>query len=74
VRLSDDSGYFWFFDPGNAEVMFKVINACSLNHAYWFYAGGLTNVQVTITVTDTRTGATKTYTNLKGKPSSRCRT
>ncbi len=67
VRLSDDSGYFWFFDPSNVEVVFKVINACSLNHAYWFYAGGLTSVQVTITVTDTKTGSTKTYSNPQGK-------
>ena len=67
VRLTDDSGYFWFFDPTNVEVVFKVLNACGLNQAYWFYAGGLTNVQVTITVTDTKTGAVKTYTNSQGK-------
>lgn len=67
VRLTDDSGYLWFFDPTNVEAVFKVLNACTLNHAYWFYAGGLTNVQVTITVTDTRTGAAKTYTNPQGK-------
>jgi hypothetical protein len=67
VRLTDDSGYFWFFDSTNVEMVFKVLNACVLNHAYWFYAGGLTNVQVTITVTDTKTGAAKTYTNPQGK-------
>jgi hypothetical protein len=66
VRLTDDSGYIWFFAASNVEVVFKVLNACSLNHAFWFYAGGLTNVQVTITVTDTKTGATKTYTNAQG--------
>jgi Fibronectin type III domain len=68
VRLTDDSGYFWFFDPTNVEAVFKVLNACGLNHAFWFYAGGLTNVQVTLTVTDTKTGAVKTYTNTQGKP------
>jgi hypothetical protein len=66
VRLSDDSGYFWFFDASNVEVVFKVLDACTVNHAFWFYAGGLTNVQVTITVTDTKTGATKTYSNAEG--------
>jgi hypothetical protein len=67
VRLTDDSGYLWFFDPINVEVVFKVVDACSFNHAFWFYAGGLTNVQVTITVTDTKTGAVKTYSNPQGK-------
>lgn len=32
----------------------------------WIFAGGLTDVQVTITVTDTRTGLAKTYTNPQG--------
>jgi Fibronectin type III domain len=66
VQLTDDSGYFWFFAASNVEVVFKVLNACSVNHAFWFYAGGLTNVQVNVTVTDTKTGATKTYQNLQG--------
>jgi hypothetical protein len=64
VRLTDESGYMWFFNPSNVEVVFKVIDACSASAPqYWFFAGGLTNIQVTLTVTDTRTGAIKTYTN-----------
>lgn len=66
VRLSADSGYFWFFNPANVEAVFKVINACSLNNRYWFFAGGLTDVQTVITVTDTATGTVKTYTNPQG--------
>lgn len=66
VRLTDDSGYFWFFSSSNVEMVFKVLNGCGINHAFWFYAGGLTNVQVTITLTDTTTGRTKTYTNPQG--------
>lgn len=66
VKLTDDSGYLWFFNASNVEAVFKVINGCSLNHAYWFFAGGLTNVQVQITVTDTVTGEEKTYTNPQG--------
>jgi hypothetical protein len=67
VRLTDSSGYLWFFDSSNVEVVFKILNGCAINTAYWFYAGGLTNVQVTITVTDTKTGAVKTYANPQGK-------
>ena len=63
VKLTDDSGYFWFFTPSNVEMIVKALNGCAFNNRYWIFAGGLTNVQVTITVTDTQTGAVKTYSN-----------
>jgi len=64
VTLTGESGYFYFFDPGNVELTVKVLNACVGNSPrYWFFASGLTNVRVDITVTDTRNGAVKTYTN-----------
>lgn len=62
VRLTDDTGYLWFFDASNVEVVVKVLNACSRGR-YWVFAGGLTNVRTVITVTDSQTGARKTYTN-----------
>lgn len=68
VSITSDSGYFWFFDPDNAELIVKVLNGCSVNDHYWFFSGGLTNVQVTITVTDSATGETKTYTNPQDTP------
>lgn len=68
VQLQSDSGYLWFFNQSNIEVVVKVLNACGLNNRYWVFAGGLTNVEVTITITDTTTGATRTYTNPQGKP------
>lgn len=67
VRLNDATGYLWFFDSTNVEVVFKILDACSYNHNFWFYAGGLTNMQVTITVTDTQSGKIKVYTNPQGK-------
>jgi hypothetical protein len=63
VKLTDESGYLWFFDAGNVEMVVKVIDACAYNQRFWVYAGGLTNEQVTLTVTDTTTGAVKTYSN-----------
>ncbi|HVG08020.1 MAG TPA: fibronectin type III domain-containing protein [Thermoanaerobaculia bacterium] len=63
VRLTDESGYLWFFNASNVEAVIKILNACSVNAKYWFFAGGLTNVQTEITVTDTATGAQKIYTN-----------
>jgi hypothetical protein len=63
VRLTDDTGYFWFFSNLNVEVVAKVIDGCAVSNTFWFFAGGLTNVQTTITVTDTVTGLSQTYSN-----------
>jgi len=67
VELTPDSGYFWFFDPANVELTLKVLNACSLNNKFWVFLSGLTDVEVTVTVTDTRTGTVKIYTNPQGQ-------
>ena len=63
VSLTGDTGYFWFFDAGNVEAILKVLNACGLNSRYWVFGSGLTNVEVTLRVTDTNNGVTKTYVN-----------
>ncbi|HYL05923.1 MAG TPA: alkaline phosphatase family protein [Thermoanaerobaculia bacterium] len=68
VPLTSDTGYFWFFAAGNVEAVVKVLDGCGLDGSYWVFAGGLTDVQVTMTVTDTRTGLAKTYTNPQGNP------
>ena len=67
VAVTGDTGYFWFFTSGNVEMVIKVLSGCGLNGNYWVFAGGLTNVETTITVTDTQTGAKKIYTNPQGK-------
>jgi hypothetical protein len=64
VKLTNDTGYFWFFDSTNVELVVKVLDACSYNNRFWIYAGGLTNVQTVMTVTDTAKNSTpKTYIN-----------
>jgi sugar lactone lactonase YvrE len=63
ISYSDDTSEFWFFGPGNLEMVVKMIDGCTLNQRYWTFAGGLTNVEVTLTITDTQTGKVKTYTN-----------
>ena len=68
VKLTDDSGYFWFFDPSNIESVIKVLSGCAIDNAYWVFAAGLTNVQVDLTVTDTQTGAVYENRNPQGAP------
>lgn len=68
VALTSDTGYLYFFDPSNVEAVVKVIDGCALNQDFWFFAGGLTNVETTIRVRDTRTGVVKTYHNPQGTP------
>jgi hypothetical protein len=67
VTTSDVSGLLWFFDPGNYEVIVKVLNGCgTANPGYWVFIAGATDVQYTVTVTDTKTGAVKVYFNPLG--------
>ncbi|MGE5232896.1 MAG: hypothetical protein ACM3OB_02205 [Acidobacteriota bacterium] len=66
--LTSDTGWFWFFNSANVESIIKVINGCGLNNRYWVFAAGLTNVKVTITVTDTAHGTTWTRVNNQGTP------
>ena len=64
VRLTSDSGYFTFFSPDNPELFVKVINACSPPfNRYWVFIAGLTNVEVRVNVTDTKTKQVKHYDN-----------
>ncbi len=67
VQFNDDSGYFWFFNSNNTEVVVKVLNACAnpFNH-YWVFGAGLTNVLVTLNVEDTTAGVVNHYINPEG--------
>jgi hypothetical protein len=68
VALTADTGYFWFFGSSNIEVVVKLLNACiaSLGNKFWVFAAGLTDVEVVVTVTDTRSGTVKNYVNPMG--------
>ncbi len=66
MGLTNDTGYFWFFDPTNVEVIVKVLEGCGTNSHRWVFASGLTNVFVNLTVTDILTNEVKTYTNAQG--------
>lgn len=68
VPLTADTGYFWFFSSTNVEMVVKLLSTCAINQRFWVFAGGLTDVSVTMTVTDTSNGTLKVYTNALGTP------
>lgn len=68
VQLTNESGYLWFFDRDNVEISMKLVDACTFNQRFWVYTAGTTDVRVTLTVTDTRTGHAVTYLNPLGTP------
>lgn len=69
VSLTDQTGYLWFFDAANVEAVVKVLDGCGTNDRYWVFAAGLTNVEVTLTVTDTQNPTqVRTYVNPQRTP------
>ena len=66
ATLTADTGYFWFFDPDNVEAVIKVLDGCGINDRFWVFAAGLTDVGVSLTVEDTVTGESQTYSNAQG--------
>lgn len=63
VPLTADTGYFWFFNAANVELVVKVLDARVINGKFWVFYGALSDVEYTILVTDTQTGRSKTYFN-----------
>jgi hypothetical protein len=66
IPATYDSGYVWFFAPGNVELAVKVLDGTAVNGHFWVFAASLSNVQFAITVTDTVTGAVRVYENPAG--------
>ena len=61
--LTSDTGAFWFFQSSNMELMIKVLDGRTINGHFWVFYGALSDVEYTVTVTDTETGAVQTYHN-----------
>jgi streptogramin lyase len=63
IRLTEDTGYFWFFQSTNVELVIKILDARSFSGYFWVFYGALSNVEYTITVTDTQTQEVRTFFN-----------
>jgi hypothetical protein len=67
LSQSGNSGQFYFSDPDNTELVVKVLDNCSSNGHYSVFVGGLTDVEVRVTVTDTQAGRARQYFNSLGQ-------
>lgn len=65
---ADDSASFYFFRPGNKELVVKVLPGCAVNGHTWVFAGGLTDLEVELEVVELATGTPRLYRNLPGTP------
>ncbi|RMH22040.1 MAG: hypothetical protein D6696_04240 [Acidobacteria bacterium] len=67
---TDDSAIFFFTNPDNLEFLIKVLDSCNPNgnDHFWVFFAGATDVEFTVTVTDTQANVTKTYSNPLGNP------
>jgi len=68
VPQGEDGGQIFFESAENSALIVKVLNGCQLNNRFWVFSGGTTNVEYSLTVTDTRSGQAKTYFNPLGRP------
>jgi PKD repeat protein len=64
--LTADTGHFWFFTANNIELIVKVVDGRAVNGRFWVFSGALSDVEYTLTVTDTFTGLVRTYVNPSG--------
>ena len=63
-----DSAVLYFFTPDNWEMLVKVIDGCGFNDHFWVFFSATTNVEFTLTVTDTANGSQVQYSNPLGHP------
>ena len=65
---TNDTGYLWFFNEFNVELVVKVLNACvQADRIQFFITGDLNaDVEATVTLTDTRMGVRQNYVKPMG--------
>jgi len=67
VPYANRTGFFWFFREDNIELVVKILDGTPVNGKTWVFYGALTDVEYTLTVTDTATGHdVETYVNEPG--------
>ncbi len=64
---TDNSGFFWFFNIENTELVIKALDGGGLNNHLWIFYGALTDLEFWISITDTVTGTQRVYYNPPGE-------
>ncbi len=59
---SNEAGLLWFFDPGNVEVLIKVLDGCAVNGRRWVFLAPTTDLKLLVRVV-APDGNEWTYTN-----------
>ena len=59
--LTDETGWFWFFDDDNPELFVKVLDGRAVNGHWWVFYASLTNVAFDLVVEDAVGGGRATY-------------
>lgn len=66
VPDTHESGFFWFFQPGNLELVVKILDGRGANQRFWVFYGALSDVEYRVTLKDYETGQEKTWHNPPG--------
>lgn len=67
IAGSDRTGSMWFFNLENTELVIKILDGRPANGHFWLAYGALSDVEYTITATDTVTGIVRRYENPPGE-------
>ena len=69
VASGFDEGLFFFFDDAASLGTLRVQDACDVPgfNNFWVFFAATTNVEYTLTVTDTATGVSRVYENELGQ-------
>jgi hypothetical protein len=67
AATSPDTALFGFASPNDVEAVVRIVDARPFAPRFDVYYGGLTDVEYTVSVTDTATSQTKTFRNNPGQ-------
>lgn len=68
--FSGSTGAFYFFNDENLDLTVKLLDGRQNNGEFWVFFGSLTNVEFSVTITDTENGLSRVYDNPSGNFSS----
>ncbi len=69
--LTEESGYFWFFNESNVEITVKVLDGVELNGYCWVFMSDMTDVNYRLEIRDVWSGNAWTHSNDEGMVSIR---